>query len=77
MDTYINVKLYDVNETEAKEAFNEIDKIYEKYELMTNPYDEKSEVYKINTSKDKKIKISDDLLDILTMGNKWYDETDG
>lgn len=77
MDTYINVKLYDVNETEANEAFDEIDKIYEKYELMTNPYDEKSEVYKINTSKDKKIKISDDLLDILTMGNKWYDETDG
>lgn len=77
MDTYINVKIYDVTLDEANNAFNEVDKIYKYYELMTNAYDENSEIYKINTSKDKKIKVSNDLLDILNMGNKWYDKSNG
>lgn len=77
MDTYINVKLYDINEEKANEAFDEIDNIYKKYENMTNAYDENSEVYKINTSKEKKIEVSEELLEILTLGNEWYDKSDG
>ena len=50
MDTYINVKLYNINKEKADKAFNKIDIIYEKYQNMTNVYDENSEVYKINNS---------------------------
>lgn len=77
MDTYINVKLYDIKEDEANKAFDEIDNIYKTYEDMTNAYDENSEVYKINTSKEKKIKVSSELLEILTLGNEWYDKSNG
>lgn len=77
MDTYINIKLYDINENEANKAFGEIKQIYEKYQNMTNAYDENSEVYKINTSKEKKIEVSDELLEILVLGNEWYDKSNG
>jgi thiamine biosynthesis lipoprotein len=77
MDTYINVKLYNINKENADKAFNKIDNIYEKYQNMTNVYDENSEVYKINNSKEKKIEVSSELLEILNLGNEWYDKSNG
>lgn len=77
MDTYINVKLYNINKEKADKAFNKIDNIYEKYQNMTNVYDENSEVYKINNSKEKKIEVSSELLEILNLGNEWYDKSNG
>ncbi len=68
MDTMINVKLYTTS-SKADNLFKEIDNTYKKYQDMTNVYDESSELYKINNSKleTDKIKISDDLYDILNI----------
>ena len=63
MDTIINVKLYNISESEANEAFAEIETIYQKYEQLTNFYDENSELSKLNN--DVNYEISDDLMELI------------
>ena len=75
MDTIINVKLYNISETKANEAFDEIENIYKKYEQLTNFYDENSELSKLNN--DVNYEISTDLLELIKIGYEWDNKTNG
>ncbi len=75
MDTIINVKLYNISESEANEAFAEIETIYQKYEQLTNFYDENSELSKLNN--DVNYEISDDLMELIKIGYEWDIKTNG
>ena len=75
MDTIINVKLYNISESEANETFEEIENIYKKYEQLTNFYDENSELSKLNNNVD--INISNELWQLIKIGNDWYYKSNG
>ncbi len=75
MDTIINIKLYNVSESKANEAFNEIEKLYEKYDNLTNFYNENSELSKLN--KDVNYEMSNELFDLIKIGYEWSLKTDG
>lgn len=74
MDTYINVKIYSENTKKANEALKEVDKIYKKYQNLTNVYDENSTLYKINhnNSNDEYIKVDKEIYNMLELSNEWY-----
>ena len=75
MDTIINIKIYNVSESKANEAFDEIEKLYQKYEQLTNFYDEDSELSKLNN--DVNYEISDDLFELIKIGYEWDIKTNG
>ena len=75
MDTIINIKLYNVSETKANEAFDYLDKLYQKYEELTDFYDSNSELSKLNN--DVNYEISDELLELIKIGYEWDIKTDG
>ena len=75
MDTIINVKLYNISETKANETFKEIENIYQKYEQLTNFYDENSELSKLNN--DVNYEIPADLLELIKIGYEWDNKTNG
>lgn len=75
MDTVINIKIYDSNQNKVNKAFEEIEKLYQKYENLTNFYDENSELSKLNN--DVNYEISDELLELIKIGYEWSVKTDG
>lgn len=82
MDTYIEVKLYDVDKSDAELVFSEIDSIYSEYHKLSDRYKSYDNVINIyylnNTLKiDEEIEISDELRDLINYGIKMYDKTDG
>ena len=76
MDTIINIKLYNINEKKANEAFNKIEEIYKKYEAITNFYNKDSELYKINNTTNEVV-ISNELKELINLGLNWYEKSDG
>lgn len=75
MDTVINIKLYNVNEKKANEAFDYLDNLYQKYENLTDFYDSNSELSKLNN--DVNYEISSELLDLIKIGYEWDIKTNG
>lgn len=75
MDTVINIKLYNVNEKKANEAFDYLDNLYKKYENLTDFYDSNSELSKLNN--DVNYEISSELLDLIKIGYEWDVKTNG
>ena len=75
MDTIINIKLYNVSETKANEVFDYLDKLYQKYEELTDFYDSNSELSKLND--DVNYEISNELLELIKIGYEWDIKTDG
>lgn len=75
MDTVINIKLYNVNEKKANEAFDYLDSLYQKYENLTDFYDSNSELSKLNN--DINYEISSELLDLIKIGYEWDIKTNG
>lgn len=80
MDTYIQVKLYDCNNSE--EVFNEIDNIYKEYHELTdryNSYDGIINVYYLNNvlKNEESIEIDNRLAELLQYGIDAYSKTDG
>lgn len=75
MDTVINIKLYNVNEKKANEAFNYLDSLYQKYENLTDFYYSNSELSKLNN--DINYEISSELLDLIKIGYEWDIKTNG
>ena len=75
MDTVINIKLYNVNEKKANEAFDYLDSLYQKYENLTDFYDSNSELSKLNN--DVNYEISSELLDLIKIGYEWDIKTNG
>ena len=70
MDTVINIKIYDSNQNKINKAFEEIEKLYQKYENLTNFYDENSELSKLNNDVDTN--ISDELWQLIKIGVDLY-----
>lgn len=82
MDTYIYVKLYDINKKDADKYLDEIENIYKKYHKLTdryNEYDNIKNIYyiKYNKSEEEYIKIDKELYDIISYGIDYYDKTNG
>ena len=82
MDTYIYVKLYDINKKDADKYLDEIENIYKKYHKLTdryNEYDNIKNIYYIknNKSEEEYIKIDNELYDIISYGIDYYDKTNG
>ena len=79
MDTLINIKLYNIDKEIANKAIDEIDKLYNKYQKLTDFYDENSELYQLNnhSSGEKVISISQELYNLIQEGLNWYKESSG
>jgi len=82
MDTYIEVKLYDVDEDTANDLFSDIDNIYEEYDHMADrytSYDNLINVYYLNNELDvnEEVEISSELSDLIEYGINTYNITDG
>ncbi len=77
MDTIINVKINISNTINKDNIFNGIDKIYKKYQNLTNYYDENSDVYYINNnnSNEETLTIDKDLYKILELSNTWKEKS--
>ena len=75
MDTVVNIKIYDSDEEKVNRAFKEIEELYQKYENLTNFYDENSELSKLNN--DINTKISDELMQLIKIGVEWYEKSNG
>jgi len=76
MDTIINIKLYNISESKANEAINNIENIYKQYEEITSFYNSDSELYKINNTNEEII-ISKELSELINIGLNWYEKTNG
>ena len=82
MDTYIEVKLYDVSKNDSENIFKEIDNIYKEYHELIDRYNEYNgiiNVYYLNNKLkiDEKIEIDSKLFDIIKYGLDMYEKTDG
>lgn len=81
MDTYINIKIYCRNSKKANEIFEEVEKIYKEYHILTdryNSYDNIHNLYYINNnSNEKEIDIDSKLYDMISYGYQFSKETDG
>ena len=79
MDTYINVKIFTNNGKKAKEALDKADKIYNKYQNLSNACDENSTLYKLNhnQSNEEYIEVDKDLYKLLKLGDQWYKKSNG
>lgn len=82
MNDYINIKLYTKSPRKAKKALQEIEKIYQKYDRITDRTKEYKDVYNpyfIRTTKRKNmdLEIDSDLYEMLVFGKKMYEIADG
>jgi len=83
MDTYINIKINSTkNKKEINAIFDDIDYIYSTYHKLTdrhNQYDKVINIYYLNEILDnnKEIEIDKRLSDIIKLGIKYHNETDG
>ena len=75
----INIKLYTSSNDKADIAFKEIEKIYKTYENLIDRNDIDSEISYIynNTSNDKKIKISENMNNLIEYGINLYNDSNG
>ncbi len=74
MDTLINIKLYNVSEKESEKAFEQIEKLYQDYELIVSKYDENSELYKLNNGNTN---VSEQLIEMINKGLEWSNASEG
>ena len=74
MDTYISVKVT-TSKYKSNVILNDIDKIFNKYENMTNRYSD-SELSKIN-NKVGTFEISNELSDMIKISLEWYNKSNG
>ncbi len=82
MDTYIEIKLYDVDEDISNELFKDIDKIYKEYHELTdryNKYNNIVNIYYLNNilKVNEEIEIDSRLSDLIKYGLDFYNKTDG
>ena len=63
----------------AKKALAEVDKIYLKYQKLTDVYNNESELSKINNNdtNDETLTIDSDIYNILELSKEWYSKSNG
>lgn len=82
MDTYIEVKVYDVSKKKSEEVLSTAEKMYKEYHELTdryNAYEDIINIYYINNELElnKEIELDSRLADLIQFGIKAYDDTDG
>ena len=82
MDTYIEIKVYDINKKLSEEVLSTAKNMYKEYHELTdryNPYDNVTNIYYINNELkvNEEIEIDSRLADLIKFGIKAYDDTDG
>jgi len=81
MDTYINIKIYDVDEKTKDKAFDNIDKIYKKYHELSDryqKYDNVKNIYYINNIDiNTEIEIEKELYDLIDYSVSFCNQSNG
>lgn len=78
MDTYITCKIVAQDEELARAGLDEVDNAFLGIDLLTNRFDEKSEVYAVNKNAGiAPVEVSEDLLAIMETALLWSDKTGG
>lgn len=79
MDTLINIKIYEADSKKANEVIDEIDKLYNRYQQLTDFYDSDSELYNINnqSTDEDSFPISKELYNLIQEGLNWYENSNG
>ncbi len=81
MDTYINIKIYDVDEKTKDKAFDNIDKIYKKYHELSDryqKYDNVKNIYYINNIDiNTEIEIEKELYDLIDYSVSFCNKSNG
>lgn len=78
MDTYINVKLYTNNKTNADNMFKKVDEIYKKYQKLTDVYNTDSDIYYVNNNDSNLdiLEIDKDLYSMIELALSWYEKSE-
>ena len=78
-DNDIEIKLYTTSSSKASKAFDDIADIYSTYEKISNRNNKNSEISYIfnNHSKEKSIKVSNEMKELIEFGIEWYKNSDG
>lgn len=81
MDTYINIKIYDVDEKTKDLAFDNIDKVYKKYHELSDryqKYDNVKNIYYINNIDiNTEIEIEKELYDLIDYSVSFCNQSNG
>lgn len=82
MDTFIEVKLYDIDKKESEKLLSEVKKIYKEYHELTdryNKYDDIVNLYYLNNELEvnEEVEINPKLSELINYGISMYEETDG
>ena len=81
MDTYINIKIYDVDEKTKDLAFDNIDKVYKKYHELSNRYQEYDNIKNINyinkAEINSEIEIEKELYDLIDYSVSFCKDSNG
>lgn len=82
MDTYIEIKVYDVSSSKAKELLDSAKNMYKEYHELTdryNSYDGIVNLYYLNNvlKMNKEVEIDNRLSDLIRYGISMYDKTEG
>lgn len=81
MDTYIEVKLFNISKSKASKTFNEINEIYKQYNNLSDKFTSYNvtNIYDINNHvfDDEKLLIDNKLYDLIKFGIEWYDNSNG
>lgn len=81
MDTYINIKIYDVDEKTKDKAFDNVDKIYKKYHELSDryqKYDNVKNIYYINNIDiNTEIEIEKELYDLIDYSVSFCNQSNG
>ena len=82
MDTYIEVKLYDVDKDTSDKLLSEVDNIFKEYHELTDRYNEYKgivNIYYLNNilKKNEEVELDKRLVDLINYGINAYKDTDG
>lgn len=78
-DSDISIRIYTTSSDKANKVFNQIQSIYSKYEKITDRHNLDSEISYIyrNNLKDEKIKLSNEMADLIEYGINLYKDSNG
>lgn len=82
LDNNITIHLYHQDKENANKVINKIEKIFEKYDTLSDRYNPKENVKNLyyiiyNNSKDDTITIDKTLYEMLEYSKKWYQKSNG
>lgn len=82
MDTYINIRIFDIKESDKDKIFKDIDNLYKEYHKLSNryeAYDNVNNVYYLNNvlEQNREVEIDSKLYDLINLGVSYTVDTKG